>query len=453
MKKFILFMTIALVFLSGNLSAEGLDARVLWESIYNGGYDDVTPYERAFTSSTNSVATDSAGNSVVVGISFDGNQWGAYTVKYAGDTGNILWSNATQNISYNIFPIGVTVDSNDDIFVVGNLGSGTEGTYVIKYSGIDGNIQWEKIFPQSKRADDMILDETNDLILTGTEFSLIWPWPTYFYTSKYDGITGDILWEKTSTDDKHCQSYAVATDNTEDIFVTGFCATVNFQDHAYYTVKYNGNDGALLWQSTLNSDYIEAPSAAGYDVAMDIATEMSGDVFVTGTSYVVKYDGRTGGEIWKKTPGASGGSMPAKLSIDFEDNLIAAGGGKIVKYRNSTGEVVWANTFQRAEMNSPFYITVDKGNNILLVAEVHNGDTWSLYNYDYRTTKYHGITGRIFWEKDFKGIANAHDVPSGITAGPFCNVIVTGKSYNGANYDLYTVKYAGGPSGCRGNLP
>ena len=59
-------------------------------------------------------------------------------------------SNATQNISYNIFPIGVTVDSNDDIFVVGNLGSGTEGTYVIKYSGIDGNIQWEKIFLNQK---------------------------------------------------------------------------------------------------------------------------------------------------------------------------------------------------------------------------------------------------------------------------------------------------------------
>ena len=70
-----------------------------------------------------------------------------------------------------------------------------------------------------------------------------------------------------------------------------------------------------------------------------------------------------------------------------------------------------------------FYITVDKGNNILLVAEVHNGDTWSLYNYDYRTTKYHGITGRIFWEKkDFKGIANAHDVPSGIV-GPLSAIL------------------------------
>jgi len=63
------------------------------------------------------------------------------------------------------------------------------------------------------------------------------------------------------------------------------------------------------------------------------------------------------------------------------------------------------------------------------------------------------LAGRLFWEKDFKGIANAHDVPSGIAVDPFCNVIVTGKSYNGANYDLYTVKYAGGPGGCRDNLP
>ena len=182
---------------------------------------------------------------------------------------------------------------------------------------------------------------------------------------------------------------------------------------------------------------------------MDIATEMSGDVFVTGTSYVVKYDGRTGGEIWKKTPGASGGSMPAKLSIDFEDNLIAAGGGKIVKYRNSTGEVVWANTFSKSGDEFSFYITVDKGNNILLVAEVHNGDTWSLYNYDYRTTKYHGITGRIFGKKILRELQMRMMCRAGSRRVPFCNVIVTGKSYNGANYDLYTVKYAGGPSGCR----
>jgi len=80
-----------------------------------------------------------------------------------------------------------------------------------------------------------------------------------FYTAKYAGANGSLLWEKRSEGGR-----TVAVDSSGNVMVTGYSYGTNSIED-YYTAKYAAADGALLWEKRYNS------SANGEDQAYALA--------------------------------------------------------------------------------------------------------------------------------------------------------------------------------------
>lgn len=112
---------------------------VVWERRYNGtgnGQDGAR-----------SLALDAAGNVFVTGYSRGTANDDFYTAKYSASNGAILWErryNGPDNGYDTAFKIAV--DGNGDAIVAGDSASTANGSdaYTAKYSGIDGSIIWEK---------------------------------------------------------------------------------------------------------------------------------------------------------------------------------------------------------------------------------------------------------------------------------------------------------------------
>src|SRR5205823_5941437 len=91
----------------------------------------------------------------------------------------------------------------------------------------------------------------------------------------------------------------------------------------------------------------------------------------------------------------------------------------------------WTNRYHA----TPFYenagpaMAVDSTGNVLLT-----GLSWNGTNYDYVTIKYSGV-GTPLWTNLSGGAAIAVDGSN--------NVLLTGPSLNGTNYDYATIKYSG----------
>src|SRR5262249_8357955 len=61
--------------------------------------------------------------------------------------------------------------------------------------------------------------------------------------------------------------------------------------------------------------------------------------------------------------------------------------------------------------------------------------------YDYYTAKYAAADGALLWEKRYNGQNNGDDYANAVAVDGSGNVVVTGYSDNGTNYDYYTAKY------------
>ncbi|MCP4131599.1 MAG: PQQ-binding-like beta-propeller repeat protein [bacterium] len=114
------------------------------------------------------IAVDSNGSAIVAGTGNEKFQ----IVKY-DSTGALVWSAIKDvgQLDFNTKIRKVMVDSNDDIVLATNQ----QSDYVImKYSGIDGSLLWEKrINENDNYISDITLDSKGNVIITGSERKLI----------------------------------------------------------------------------------------------------------------------------------------------------------------------------------------------------------------------------------------------------------------------------------------
>jgi uncharacterized delta-60 repeat protein len=190
---------------------------------------------------------------------------------------------------------------------------------------------------------------------------------------------------------------AIATDNSGNVYVTGF-SWGSGTGPDYATIKYN-SDGQEQWIARY-----DGPSSAG-DEATAIAVDGSGNVYVTGSSTNENFD-------------------PDYTTIKY----------------NSAGEEQWV-----ARYNSPggfeddaSAITIDGLGNVYVTGTTRtSGNNW-----DYATVKYNSA-GQQQWVAVYNGPGNDDDEAAAIAVDDSGNVYVTGFSVGTAypDYDYATVKY------------
>ena len=209
------------------------------------------------------------------------------------------------------------------------------------------------------------------------------------WVARYDGPVNSDDWAS-----------ALAVDGSGNVYVTGY-SYGSETERDYATIKYD-NNGNELWVAQYdgpgNSD----------DYASALAVDDSGNVYVTGKSYngtdydyaTIKYD-TDGNELWV-----------TRYDGFVKGDDIPLGGD-----------------------DSASALAVDGSGNVYVTGESNSGT-----DYDYATIKY-DTDGNELWVARYDGPVNSDDYASALAVGDSGNVYVTGKSYNGTDYDYATIKY------------
>ncbi|MDH4211361.1 MAG: SBBP repeat-containing protein [candidate division WOR-3 bacterium] len=245
---------------------------------------------------------------------------------------------------------------------------------------------------------------------------------------------------------------AIAIDDAGNIYVTGpSCGLGPWEDYA--TVKYDSS-GAEQWVARYNGPFNYA------DIAMAIALDTAGNVYVTGQSdgsgtwedyATVKYDA-SGIEQWVARYNGPGNDYDAAYAIAVDDggNVYVTGQSDAsytcdtsedyatVRY-DSMGVEQWVARFNGPGNSTDWASAIahDSSGGIY----VTGGSTGSGTGFDYATVKY-DASGVEQWVARYDGPVNGYDMAHAIVVDNAGYVYVTGYSVgSGTSEDYATVKY------------
>lgn len=419
------------------------------------------------------VAVDSDGNAIVTGVAsyvstnYQGWEGDFYTAKYAATNGTLLWEKR-YNSPADSYDEGraVAVDQKGDVLVAGVSFNGITNAdyYTAKYSGTDGALIWERRYDSPTHGRDIaiavVADGSGDVAVTGSS-------DNDYYTAKYRGADGGLVWEvRYNSSGGVDYPTSLAVDAGGNVVVTG--ASIGWRsEYDYYTAKYAGADGTLIWDKRY-----DGPVGGCPDAAAALAVDAEGNVVVTGSSrgsgyapgndnysdiYTAKYAAADGAVLWEKRydgpfQAVDGGKA---VVIDASGNVVVAGISQTsssaydrytAKYAAADGSLMW-------EKRNGFFSRLDVPN---AVATDFNGNVVvagvALFGGNFFAAKYEATKGTQLWEKRYgifyepAGPLSDIETPGCLAIGPGGAVVITGASYNGvengyANYDYATVKY------------
>lgn len=221
-----------------------------------------------------------------------------------------------------------------------------------------------------------------------------------------DFVDFTLLWSRVY--DSSRDDFIFDLDAKSNIHIAGY--TYNGSNNDYLIMKYN-NQGDLLWQKTYDGGYgNDSYGDRGQGIAVDAGRD---DVYVTGNSATNDYS-RVG------TLKYVGGNDPY---------------------------VAWIYDVVRdnCQGNAGYHIAVDSG--YVYVVGASCTGALSSSQMDYLVLKY-DKTGNLIWDKTFDGGGGRDpgasdgggDKAYGVAVDGSGNIYATGRSYNGSNYDFWTIK-------------
>lgn len=420
MKKLLLFLSFAIF---GIANAQPLNFQ--WARSVGGSNSD-------YSMNTSSISKDIYGNEYIIGYSASayvildsitlshvngGNDF--FIAKY-DSAGRILWAKSFGCVGID-FIGGICTDTSGNIFFTGAY----EGTTITFGSFTLTNTM-------SNYSEDL-------------------------FVVKCDS-SGNVLWAKSAIGNGNDVPRAISSDINGNICITGSfsSASLNFGSSTLvnanpgynegFTLKYD-NQGNVLW-----AKYIGGTSSWGFSIATDI----TGNVFVTGCFYgsiffgsttitnigwgdifILKYD-ISGNPLWAKSAGGSGGVNEDKgqgITTDVQGNVCVTGlfysssitfgsailvnnGGAdffIVKY-DSVGNIMWAKNSGGSTDDIGQGISTDANGNVFVTGAfgsdfvVFDNDTLNNIDPSGNTgdifiVKYNTI-GNVIWTKRAGGYNN-----------------------------------------------
>jgi hypothetical protein len=251
----------------------------LWVARYNG--------PRSEFDYANAIVADSSGNVYVTGESRGIGTWEDYATIAYDSLGNELWVTRYDGLGSRYdYARAIAIDSSGNVYVTGGSeGNGTDYDYTtIKYDPY-GNELWVARYngPGNSRDDayDIAIDMSGNTYVTGISFAGV---TGYDYTTLAYDSNGKELWVMRYNGHGNGTDFAraIALDASGNVYVTGYSEGVESRED-YTTVAYDPS-GKELWVVRYDGP------GNDMDRASAIATDLSGNVYVTGESYGIGTD-------------------------------------------------------------------------------------------------------------------------------------------------------------------
>ena len=305
------------------------------------------------------------------------------------------------------------------------------------------NVTYDSGYSDVARA--VAVSEIGDFVyVTGSAQGVAW------CTIKYDSEDGGIIWTRTDDSDG---DYNIARDVAVDSLGLGFVYVVGTT--GYYSpnskqciriIKYD-SDGDVIWNKIYDN---------GRTWVNGVTVDSHGNVYVAGSwdnpgdpymfyNYLtIKYDSN-GNLIWARTYVT--GEEAESVAVDFNGNVYVTGmsatgdilGWCTLKY-SSNGDLIWSKIQESGENPYATDVAVDHIGNVYVTGISGWGDEFSQWH----TVKYDS-NGNVLWERKYGFDGEDWNWAESVAVDFRGNVYVTGSSGNWLNTDYRTIKY--GPNG------
>jgi uncharacterized delta-60 repeat protein len=345
-------------------------------------------------------------------------------------------------------PGGIAFDSTGNYYLAGSTQSAGSGDYdalLAKYDS-SGAVQWQQVLggSVSDRGNAVGVDSNNNVYLVGYVGSG-GAGANDIVIAKYNS-SGAIQWQRTLGGTvSEFSGNSVAIDSAGDIYIFGYSGSQGVGENSILLAKYNST-GTLQFQSMLDGSARDSGDAisfgpSGYLYALG-HTESSG---AGGWDFLIlKYD--TSGAIqWQRTLGGSDGDTGVQLSLDSEENVYVTGYSRsagtglysalVAKY-NSSGVIQWQRTIGGSDSVFGFGIATDSLGNVYSLAQGSNvgagGNDLIIFKFD--------SSGATQWQRTLGGTGQEFGAAVALDASD--NLYVYGRTASPAavSYDLLLAK-------------
>ncbi|EQB62638.1 MAG: hypothetical protein RBG1_1C00001G0217 [candidate division Zixibacteria bacterium RBG-1] len=405
----------------------------LWIRRYNGsGFSE---------DQARALAVDDSGNVYVTGFSGINPNYDYATIKYA-PSGDTLWVrryNGPGNSSD--YATALEVDNIGFVYVTGfSDPDSTPYNYnhdyaTIKY-GPYGHTIWVRRYNGLENGEEaasaLAVDDSGNVYVTGRSDGKGTGWD--YAIIKY-APDGDTLWVRryNGPGNSYDRANALTVDDSGNVYITGYSfGSGTYSDYA--TIKYAPN-GDTLWVRRYNGPVSQ------YDVALALAVDGSGNVYVTGYEegiYPVDYDYATikyasnGDTTWVRRHNGPGNSddRARALAVDGSGNVYVTGSGGsypvndfvTIKYAPD-GDTLWVRRYNRPgnSDDQALALAVDDNGNVCVTGRSRG--LWTPY--DYATIKY-ASNGDTTWVRRHNEPAKVSNYATDLAVDGGGNVYVTG---------------------------
>jgi len=243
---------------------------------------------------------------------------------------------------------------------------------------------WEATIGEGNLDDgfDVVVDAAGDVVtaggvaIGGQDFAVV----------KLDGLTGGEIWRYVASGSLGEPDYAdqVAVDGSSDVFASGYIREPGTEASV---VKLDGTTGAEIWRRDL-------PDTLSPGTATWLVVTGSGDVVVATGVSVRRLDGASGADVWAA---GTGSCLGGPLAIQAAGDVIATHwrsqslpDGEMCRRDAASGTIVWSTNLGDT---SVLDVDLDGADDVVIAGHFDNGLNWTAAKLD-------GATGGVAWRVD-----------------------------------------------------